>query len=135
MANRPTNGARLSHTTGVVLLNYARPVLAQTGRAYAARACGAPARDGTRRWHGWLEFMAGDEITLRTPRETTQSNRAATLYWATGVTPIYLEGALRRAHALWPVSASAGHCADARLDLTAFDRRFLQWLGISHNQS
>jgi hypothetical protein len=30
-------------------------------------------------------------------RETTQPNRVDTEYWATGLTPIYLEGALRRA--------------------------------------
>jgi hypothetical protein len=81
----------------VVLLEYRRAVVTGTGRAFAARACGAPAADGTRRWHGWFEFMpGGDRASLRTPRETTQPNRAATLYWATGITPVYLEGALRR---------------------------------------
>jgi len=34
---------------------------------------------------------------LATPRETTQSNRAALEYWARGLEPIYLEGALVRA--------------------------------------
>ena len=81
----------------VVLLEYRRAVVTGTGRPFAARACGAPAADGTRRWHGWFEFMpGGDRTPLRTPRETTQPNRAATLYWATGITPVYLEGALRR---------------------------------------
>src|SRR5882762_4993390 len=81
----------------VVLLEYRRAVVTGTGRAFAARACGAPADDGTRRWHGWFEFMpGGDRAPLRTPRETTQPNRAATLYWATGITAVYLEGALRR---------------------------------------
>ena len=34
---------------------------------------------------------------LRSPRETTQPNRQDVEYWATGLTPVYLEGALRRA--------------------------------------
>ena len=52
-------------------------------------------------WQGWIEFdplngPAGRD-TLRSPRETTQPNRTDTEYWATGLTPVYLEGALRRA--------------------------------------
>jgi hypothetical protein len=34
---------------------------------------------------------------VRSGRETTQPNRTDTVYWATGLTPVYLEGALRRA--------------------------------------
>jgi hypothetical protein len=34
---------------------------------------------------------------VRSPRETTQPNRADTEYWATGLTPVYLDGALARA--------------------------------------
>ena len=52
-------------------------------------------------WHGWIEFDLLDEsgrrATLRSPRETTQPNRTDTEYWATGLTPVYLEGALTRA--------------------------------------
>ena len=45
-------------------------------------------------------------------RETTQPNRTDTLYWATGLTPIYLEGALQRA--LHPmVRARAAQPGDA----------------------
>lgn len=33
---------------------------------------------------------------LRTARETTQPNRDAIAYWAAGIEPIYLEGALKR---------------------------------------
>ena len=33
---------------------------------------------------------------MRSSRETTQPNQADTEYWATGLTPVYLEGALRR---------------------------------------
>ncbi|MGH9145937.1 MAG: hypothetical protein ACRD1Q_04460 [Vicinamibacterales bacterium] len=50
-------------------------------------------------WQGWIEFLPDDPSALpvRSPRETTQPNRTDTLYWATGLTPVYLEGALKRA--------------------------------------
>src|SRR5262245_18699267 len=49
-------------------------------------------------WQGWIEFDPADGgPPLRSPRETTQPNRTDTEYWASGLTPIYLEGALRRA--------------------------------------
>ena len=63
---------------------------------YRARACGREMDDG--RWEGWIEFEALDGSTvLRSGRETTQPNRIDTEYWATGLTPVYLEGALDRA--------------------------------------
>jgi hypothetical protein len=115
----------------VVLLEYRWAVVTSTGRVYVARACGAPADDGTRRWHGWLEFMsAGDRAPLCTQRETTQPNRAATLYWAAGITPVYLEGALQRATRL---ACTSGHL-QPRLGRTAFDRWLLQWLRIEENR-
>ena len=71
-------------------------VLHADGRAYHVRACGSELDPNL--WQGWIEFVPvnGDE-PLRSPRETTQPNRADTVYWATGLTPVYLEGALRRA--------------------------------------
>jgi hypothetical protein len=49
-------------------------------------------------WQGWIEFVPIDAgVPVRTPRETTQPNRTDTQYWATGLTPVYLEGALARA--------------------------------------
>ena len=38
--------------------------------------------------------MTGE--TLRSFRETTQPNLTDLRYWATGLTPVYLEGALER---------------------------------------
>jgi hypothetical protein len=60
-------------------------------------ACGAPVAGGN--WQGWIEFVPVDleAEPLRSPRETTQPNHADLAYWATGLTPVYLEGALRRA--------------------------------------
>ena len=79
-----------------VLLEYEATVLDETGREYVARACGRKCDDG--HWEGWLEFVPLDGgIVARTARETTQPNRTDTAYWATGLTGVYLEGALRRA--------------------------------------
>ena len=49
-------------------------------------------------WQGWIEFIpasGGDPI--RSARETTQPNREDTIYWATGLTTVFLEGSLHRA--------------------------------------
>lgn len=57
---------------------------------------GAPRSDG--RWEAWIEFRPLDDRPLRvTDRETTQSNREAVEYWATGLEPVYFEGAFARA--------------------------------------
>ena len=78
------------------LLQYQRPVTAPDGRQYEARACGGPMPGGM--WHGWIEFVPLDGgQPLRTARETTQPKRVDTEYGATGVSAVYLEGALLRA--------------------------------------
>lgn len=65
------------------------------GTEYHVKACGS-AMDGTL-WQGWLEFEPiGGGDTIRSPRETTQPNRIDTVYWASGLTAVYLEGALQR---------------------------------------
>jgi hypothetical protein len=67
------------------------------GTAYQARVLGARRDDGT--WAGWLEFVPpGDApAPIRTGQETSQPDRRALEYWAGGLEPVYLEGALRRA--------------------------------------
>lgn len=66
------------------------------GVRYRAQACGAPMEDG--KWQGWLEFSPLDGgAPIRSGRETTQPNRVDTVYWASGLTAVYLEGALERA--------------------------------------
>ncbi len=40
--------------------------------------------------------MSDDGRVLRSARETTQPNLTDLEYWATGLTPVYLEGALER---------------------------------------
>ena len=87
-----------------VLVEFAEPVSTPTGSSYLARACGAERPDG--RWHGWLEFTStGTGEVIRSGRETTQPNRQDVLYWATGLSPVYLEGSLHRA--LTPVARSS----------------------------
>jgi hypothetical protein len=64
---------------------------------YVVWICGEERVYGT--WEGWLEFHPTDisQPILRTDQETSQSNRSAIEYWADGLEPIYLEGALVRA--------------------------------------
>jgi len=79
-----------------VFVQFATPVAARDGTVYRAQACGAPNAD--RMWEGWIEFLpVGGGPPVRSPRETTQPNRSGAAYWATGLTPVYLEGALHRA--------------------------------------
>ena len=79
-----------------VLLEYSEAVVGGDGTRYLVRACGAEADHGN--WHGWLEFLDTQrDATIQGGRETTQPNRTDTVYWATGLTPVYLEGALARA--------------------------------------
>jgi hypothetical protein len=76
-------------------------VVASSGDVYVARAYAA--QNAKSSWDGWLVFfpLSGGRA-LPTDRETTQPNIEAVAYWAGGLTPIYLEGALGRAIALLP---------------------------------
>jgi hypothetical protein len=79
-----------------LLVEYSDVVVTSGTRRYMARACGGEQPSG--QWHGWLEFIdieSGEAV--RSKRETTQPNRDDTVYWATGLTAVYLEGALARA--------------------------------------
>jgi hypothetical protein len=49
-------------------------------------------------WEAWLVFLSlRTGKILETARETTQGKRAHILYWASGLEPTYLQGALERA--------------------------------------
>lgn len=67
------------------------------GVNYSARVYGKPREDGT--WEAWLEFhpVRAEKPVLRTEPETSQPNRTTIEYWALGLEPVYLEGALARA--------------------------------------
>jgi hypothetical protein len=67
------------------------------GNVYEVLIYGEPRLDGT--WEGWLEFIPLNLglSSLRTERETTQPDLSALEYWATGLEPMYLDGAFKRA--------------------------------------
>jgi len=79
-----------------VIQQYAAQFRDEGGGTYAIVAYGEPV-GGT--WEGWLEFQPLDRPgpSLRTGRETTQPDRAALEYWASGLEPLYFEGAFARA--------------------------------------
>lgn len=72
-------------------------VKGEDGTTYVVHIYGEERLDGT--WEAWLEFHPTDarKGVFRTEQETSQPNRAAVEYWALGLEPIYLEGALARA--------------------------------------
>ena len=81
-----------------VLVEFDAAFLGPDGAAYAPRACAREAEDG--KWEGWIEFSDLDSgAVIRSQRETTQPTRDDVMYWATGLTRVYLEGALARATA------------------------------------
>jgi hypothetical protein len=91
-----------------VFVEFAEPVVSKEGATYIARACGGETDKGM--WQGWREVVPLDSgEPVRSGRETTQPNRQDTEYWATGLTPIYLEGALDRA--LNPLTKVPAHPA------------------------
>ena len=82
-----------------VLVEYDTVLESAEGR-WAPRACTRIADDGV--WEGWIEFLPignGAREPIRSGRETEQPNRDGVLYWAGGLTQVYLEGALARARA------------------------------------
>jgi hypothetical protein len=82
-----------------VVLRYEVPVLAPDGTAYRACARGRE-RSDDHLWEAWIEFAPiadSDAEAVATPRETTQPSLGAAEYWATGLSHVFLEGALVRA--------------------------------------
>lgn len=81
-----------------ILQEYTTRVVNAAGASYVVRSCAEERTDGT--WIGWLEFHPIDSgrPVLRTDQETSQPNRVTVEYWASGLEPIYFEGALARAH-------------------------------------
>ena len=66
------------------------------GRGYAAEVHALERIDGL--WETWLEFRGlGRDVMLKTRRESEQPDRPAVVYWASGLQPSYVDGALLRA--------------------------------------
>jgi hypothetical protein len=82
-----------------MLQEYLTTVTGTDGTVYLVTSYGEERSDGT--WIGWLEFEPADpeKPILRTEQETSQPNRTAVEYWATGLEPVYFEGAFQRARA------------------------------------
>ena len=96
-----------------LLRDYSTILMGADGHTYHARAYGAPMDDG--RWEAWIEFLPDDSHVevLISARETTQPNPTDAVYWAFGLSPIYLEGALNRALYPGPLSATPHDSAGA----------------------
>jgi hypothetical protein len=79
-----------------VLVSFDDPVTDETGQ-YRARAIGRLCAD--KMWEGWLEFVPldGQSDVVVGGVESRQPEREHLVYWATGLTPVFLDGALRRA--------------------------------------
>ena len=78
-----------------LILTFEKRLSTNHGPEYTVHACG---QQHGHAWYGWLEFVPIEGgVTLRTERETTQPDREALAYWASGLERVYLEGAFRRA--------------------------------------
>jgi len=79
-----------------VLASFSTPVTDEFG-SYYPRAVGRHAPDDM--WEGWIEFLPADGSgdVLITPVESRQPERQHLVYWATGLSQVYMEGALQRA--------------------------------------
>ena len=78
--------------------SFSKVIADRQGIRYRVHAYGAQNERGS--WYGWLVFEpeGASGAVLKTERETTQPHRADLAYWASGLEPVYLEGALGRAH-------------------------------------
>ena len=79
-----------------LLQSFDAPLHARTGDIYDVQVFGRSRPGDT--WQAWLVFRRRRDLeTFTTGSETTQPSEAAVLYWATGLSATYLEGALARA--------------------------------------
>jgi hypothetical protein len=83
-----------------LIMEHSTLVRTPEGEAFTPVTYGEEQADG--RWIGWIEFRAArpQGIRLRTDRETTQPNRRALEYWASGLEAVYIEGAFARARSV-----------------------------------
>jgi hypothetical protein len=82
---------------GELIHSFSTPVTDESGTVWRGSAYGCPADN---LWLGSILFANEAGETVETGVETTQPDRAALEYWASGVEPIYLDGALARARGL-----------------------------------
>jgi hypothetical protein len=83
------------------LAHHYEELLTSPKGTYRARVYGEQLDNG--RWAGWLVFVpVGGGRLIATEHETTQATLADLAYWGSGLTEVYLQGALDRALALQP---------------------------------
>ncbi len=81
-----------------VLVQFDTDIRADDGATFTPRVCTRRRDDGL--WEGWIEYVPSESeggAPIRTGRETEQPSREEVTYWATGLSTVYLEGALARA--------------------------------------
>jgi hypothetical protein len=102
MSGHPTcTTAHVTPDDRALIHSFKASVSDETGRSWRATAYG---RLGDSLWLGWIVFTNEAGETVETDVETRQPDRVALEYWAAGVEPIYLDGALARARGV-PVSS------------------------------
>lgn len=87
--------ALLSRQTARLIHEQPERLHTEDGAEYTIRVFGERRSDGF--WQGWLEFASASGDIRRTAVETTQACRRDLEFWATGLEPVYLEGAFDRA--------------------------------------
>jgi len=80
---------------GEIIHTFADAYVDGGGATYVVSVVAAQRTDGT--WIAWLQFATPGGASMRTGRETTQSSAEQVKYWAEGLQPTYLDGALERA--------------------------------------
>ena len=92
---------------------YTHELKAPSGEQYVARVYADRQPGGL--WEAWLVFFSlTTGAVLATDRETTQGKREHIVYWATGLSSTYLQGALERALDLRPEAQLARRLARAQ---------------------
>ena len=95
-----------------LLQQFEQPVTDAAGTVYNVYLYGRSRPADT--WQGWLVFeRLPDGQRFSTGVETTQPNAEAVLYWATGLTGAYFDGALARAQKPSPHDAPAAALPDS----------------------
>jgi hypothetical protein len=93
-----------------LLQPFEAPITDDAGTVYNAYLYGRDRPGDT--WQGWLVFeRTSDGQRFTTDVETTQPSAEAILYWATGLTDAYFDGALARAQKPRAQPAAAVHTA------------------------
>jgi hypothetical protein len=88
-----------------ILVKFDAPIPRADGTSYFVQAMTRRRDDNL--WEGWLVFTPakGGGEPVASGRETTQPNRDAMMYWAQGLSRVYLMGALERSLVPTPSTA------------------------------